>query len=437
MAGHSMLARLRRLTSAEGMGGPALIMFIATVGGGACNFFYQLMMQNLAALELSEINTFLAILAIAGVPSTAISTVLIRYTAKYNAEGHDGRIAWLMRRTLLLALALGAVAGLAIVAALSIPEVRTSLNLTSTAGIVLVGIGVLLSLLLPVGSGPLQGLQRFTAYGISYGGNYLIKLALGVGLVVLGLGVAGAVGGAVAGVAFGVAFSMLAMRKHLTLKGERAESGEIWRFTIPTTMAALGYTVLTNVDVILAALLMEKDPANVYTAATRLASIILYLPGAIAAVMYPKIAKLHAQRHSTWKVLRTSILATALLSGTVALAFILFPELVLNILVPNNPYLPQMAPPLQVLAVAMALLGLANVFMLYGLATDGHAYVFILLLAVAVLIALVGGIASTGMLFTPQLLAEAMALTGGFIIALSSLYLFAIDREQRFLSRQA
>ncbi len=437
MAGHSMLARLRRLTSAEGMGGPALIMFIATVGGGACNFFYQLMMQNLAALELSEINTFLAILAIAGVPSTAISTVLIRYTAKYNAEGHDGRIAWLMRRTLLLALALGAVAGLAIVAALSIPEVRNSLNLTSTAGIALVGIGVLLSLLLPVGSGPLQGLQRFTAYGISYGGNYLIKLALGVGLVVLGLGVAGAVGGAVAGVAFGVAFSMLAMRKHLTLKGERAESGEIWRFTIPTTMAALGYTVLTNVDVILAALLMEKDPANVYTAATRLASIILYLPGAIAAVMYPKIAKLHAQRHSTWKVLRTSILATALLSGTVALAFILFPELVLNILVPNNPYLPQMAPPLQVLAVAMALLGLANVFMLYGLATDGHAYVFILLLAVAVLIGLVGGIASTGMLFTPQLLAEAMALTGGFIIALSSLYLFAIDREQRFLSRQA
>ena len=430
-----MLGRLRRLTSAEGMGGPALIMFIATVGGGACNFFYQLMMQNLAAHELSEINTFLAILAIAGVPSTAISTVLIRYTAKYNAHGQNGRIAWLMRRTLLLALALGAIAGLAIVAVLGIPEVRASLNLTSTAGIALVGIGVLLSLLMPVGSGPLQGLQRFTAYGISYGGNYLIKLSLGVGLVVLGLGVAGAIGGVVVGIAFGVAFSLLAMRKHLTLKGERAESGEIWRFTIPTTMAALGYTVLTNMDIILAALLMEKDPANVYTAATRLASIILYLPGAIAAVMYPKIAKLHTQRRSTWKVLRTSILATALLSGVVALVFILFPELVLNILVPNNPYLPQMVSPMRVLAVAMSLLGLANIFMLYGLATDGHAYVVILLLAVAALIALVSGIASTGMTFTPLLLAQVMALTGGFIIVLSSLYLFAIDREQRFLFR--
>jgi O-antigen/teichoic acid export membrane protein len=430
-----MLGRLRRLISAEGMGGPALILSIATVGGGACNFFYQLMMQNLAAFELSEINTFLAILAIAGVPSTAISTVLIRYTAKYNAEGRNGRIAWLMRRTLLLALALGTVAGVSIVAFLNIPEVRSSLNITSSAGIALVGLGVLLSLLVPVGSGPLQGLQRFTAYGISYGGNYLIKLMLGVGLVVLGLGVAGAVGGVVVGIAFGVAFSLLAMRKHLRLKGERAESGEIWRFTIPTTMAALGYTVLINADIILAALLMERDPANVYTSATRLASIILFLPGAIAAVMYPKIAKLHTQRRSTWKVLRTSILATALLSGVVALAFILFPDLVLNILVPNNPYLPQIAPPLQVLSVAMALLGLANVFMLYGLATDGHAYVVILLLAVGVLFALVSGIASTGRLFTPMLLAQVMALTGAFIIALSSLYLFVIDREQRSLPK--
>ena len=433
MAWGFMLDRLRRLTSVEGMGGPVLIMFIATVGGGACNFFYQLMMQNLAATELAEINTFLAIIIIAGVPSTAISNVLVRYTAKYNAQGRDGSIAWLMRRPLLLALGLGGLAAIGIVAILNAPEVRSSLNLTSSAAIALVGVGVLLSLVLPVGSGPLQGLQRFTAFGISYGGNYLIKLGLGVGLVVMGLGVAGAVGGVVVGIAFGVAFSMLAMRKHLIMKGERAESGEVWRFTIPTTIAALGFTVLTNVDIIIAALLMEKDPANVYTAATRLASIILYLPGAIASVMFPKIAKLYAQRKSTWRMLKTSILATVTLSGVVALAFIFFPDLVLNILVPNNPYLPLVARPMQVLAIAMTLLGLANVFMLYGLATDSHAYVVILLTAVFVLFALVGGVISTGTLFTPQLLAEVMAITGGFIIALSSLYLFVIERERRCL----
>lgn len=435
MDGRSMLARLGRLTSTEGMGGPVLIMLIATIGGGACNFFYQVMMQNLAATELSEINTLLAILIIFAVPSTAINNVLIRYTAKYNAQGREGCIAWLMRRTLLLALGLGAVAAVGIVAVLNLPAVRGSLNLTSTAAIALTGVGVLLSLALPIGSGPLQGLQRFTAYGISYGGNYVIKLALGVALVVLGLGVAGAVGGAVVGIAFGVVFSLVAMRRHLRLKGERAEAGEIWRFTIPTTVAALGFTVLTNVDVILAALLMEKDAANIYTAATKLASIILFLPSAVAAVMFPKIAKLYAQRRSTWNMLKASIRTTVLLAGLAALAFIIFPDQILNILVPKNPYLPFIAPVLQVLAIAMTLFGLANVFMLYGLATDGHAYVVILLLAVAVLFAAVGVIASTGMLFTPQLLAEAMALTGGFIIVISSLYLLAIEREQRPLAR--
>lgn len=435
MVGCSMLDRLRGVMSAEGTGWPVLIMLIATVGGGACNFLYQVLMQNLAATELSEINTLLAILAIFAVPSTAINNVLVRYTAKYNAQGRDGCIAWLMRHTLLLSIGLGAVSAIAIVAVLNIPGVYRSLNLTSPAAIAVMGIGVLLSLVLPIGHGPLQGLQRFTAYGISYGGNFLLKLLIGVGLVALGLGVVGAIGGVVVGIAFAVAFSMFAMRKHLRLKGERAETSEIWRFTIPTTVAAMAFTMLTNVDVILAALLMEKDPANIYTSATKLASIILFLPSAIAAVMFPKIAKLHAQRRDTWRMLRASIRNTILLSGAAALAFLLFPDVILNILVPNNPYLPEIAPVMQVLAVAMALFGLANVFMLYGLATDGHAYVGILLLAAVVQIALVGGISATGVLFTPQLLAEAMAITGVFAIVLSSLYLFVMDREHRHLDR--
>ncbi|NLI74716.1 MAG: oligosaccharide flippase family protein [Euryarchaeota archaeon] len=431
-----MFERTRRLISTEGMGGPALIMFIATVGGGACNFLYQLMMQNLAATELSEINTILAILLIASVPSMAISNVLIRYTAKYNAKGQDESISWIMRRTLLLALIIGAAAGITIILVLNTPEVRHQLKLTSSAGIVLLGLGITLSLLLPVGSGPLQGLQRFTAFGISYMGNYLIKLALGVGFVILGLGVAGAVGGVVVGISFGVAFSMIAMRKHLMLKGERAESREIWRFTIPTTIAALGFTVLTNVDVILAAILMEKDPANIYTAATRLASIILYLPGAIAAVMFPKISRLYAQRRSTQKLLKVSLFSTIMLSGLVALVFVLAPNMVLNILVPNNPYILYVAAPMRTLAIAMTLLGLANVFMLYGLATDGHAYVIILILAVGVLFLLIGGVAHTGLIFTPQILANIMAITGGFIIILSTIYLLILDRELGLLMRR-
>lgn len=431
MVGRSMLGRLRRAFNAEGLGGPALIMLIATVGGGGCNFLYQVMMQNLAPTDFSEINTLLAILYIFAVPAGAVQNVLTRYSAKYHAQGREGCISWLLRRTFVVVLVLGTIAAIALTVVLYIPAVRGALMLTSSLPIALTGVAVLLSLLTPIGTGPLQGLQRFTLYGIGYGGNYLLKLVMGVALVALGLGVAGAVGGVVVGIAFGAAFSLLAVRKSLAAPGERAESGEIWRFTLPSMMGALGFTVLTNVDVILAALLLDKDPANYYTAASMLAKIILFLPSAMAAVMFPKIAKLHAQRKETWKVLKTAFGSTILLSGLATAAFVLFPDLILTTLVPNNPYLAEIAPVMQVLAPAMALFGLANLFMLYGLATDGHAYILIQLLSVFVLFMLVGIIAGTGRMFTADLLAEAMVLTSVFIIAMSALYLLVIEREWR------
>jgi len=429
MDGRSMLDRLRKVVNAEGMGGPALIMLIATVGGGGCNFLYQVVMQNLVPTEFSEINTLLAILYIFAVPAGAVQNVLTRYSAKYHAQGREGCIAWMLRRTLVLVLILGSVATVGLIAVLNVPGVRAALMLTSTLPIVLTGLAVLLSLFTPIGTGPLQGLQRFSLYGIGYGGNYLLKLVVGVGLVVLGLEVTGAIGGALVGIAFGAGFSMLAVRGHLTSRGERGESAEIWRFTLPSMMGALGFTILTNVDVILAALLLEKDPANYYTAASMLAKIILFLPSAMAAVMFPKIANLHAQRQETWAVLKTAFGATILLSGLAAAAFVLFPDAILHLLVPNNPYLVQIAPVLQILAPTMALFGLANLFMLYGLATDGHAYIVIQLLSTLVLFGLVGGIAATGRLFTAELLAETMALTGVFIIVMSALYLFVVERE--------
>lgn len=431
MVARPMLDWLTRLMRKDGLGGPTLVMLIATVGGGACNFIYQIMMQNLVPRDVSEINTLLSILYIFVVPAGAIQNVLIRYTAKYHAQGRDSSISWLLRRTMVFVLILGTMASIGLMVVLNIPEVSDALMLTSSVPIVLVSLAVLFSLIMPIGMGPLQGLQRFTIYGVNYGGNYLLKLIVGVALVALGLGVSGAIGGVLVGILFGTMFSLFAVRRYILTPGERADSGEIWRFTIPTTVAALGFTILTNVDVILAALLMEKDPANYYTAASVLAKIILFLPGAMAAVMFPKVADLYAQRKETWKVLKTAFGITILISGLATAVFMLFPDFILHLLVPHNPYLVEIAPVMQALAPAMALLGLANLFMLYGLATDGHAYIVILFLSTVVLFSLVGAIVAAGLSFTPQMLAEVMILTGAFIIVLSGLYLFVIEREWR------
>lgn len=410
-------------------------MLISTVVGGGCNFLYQVMMANLIPDDLAELNTLLAILYIVAVPSTAVQNVLIRYVSKYHALGNRDWISWLMRRVMVITTVAGVAIAILLVLVLSIPEVATTLKISTNLSVLLLAIAVLISLLSPVGQGPLQALQRFTTFGVVSVGNYILKLALGVGMVILGYGVAGAIGGVVIGLAFGTGLSLMVMRKYLFHKGVAVESREIWRFTVPATIGVLCFTILTQVDVIFATSLLPRDQASYYAAASTLAKIILFLPGAVSTVMFPKISRAYAVKGETGRILTTAFLMTLGLAGLMVAAYFLLPDLILSILIPANPYKELIAPILQWLGVAYLLLGLANIFMLYGLATDGHTYITIMGLSVVVLLTMVLGVVAMGVSFTPMIVVLIMLITGMFIVVLSAIYLIIVEREWRPMKR--
>ncbi len=201
-----MFERMKGIFNGDGMVGPAFIMLVSTIVGGACNFFFQISMQNLIPGQVSELNTLLAILTIISVPSTTVGNILIRYVAKYKAEGRESAISWLLRKMLLAILICGVVAGIILVVVLNIPSIHDALKLTSSSAIILLAFAVFFSLLIPIGSGPLQGMQKWTIYGIQSVGNYVLKLIIGFSLVVLGWGVAGAIGGVLVGAVFATTF---------------------------------------------------------------------------------------------------------------------------------------------------------------------------------------------------------------------------------------
>jgi O-antigen/teichoic acid export membrane protein len=426
-----MFDRFARLLNTEGMAGPAFIMLVATVVGGGCNFLYQVMMANLIPNDLAELNTLLAILYIVTVPSTAVQNVIIRYVSKYHTLGEDTVVSWLLKRVLLFTAVAGVVIAILVVVVLSIPEVASTLKISSNLLVLLLAIGVVISLVSPVGQGTMQALQRFTAFGTMTVGNFTLKLTMGVGMVLLGLGVAGALGGVVIGIAFATGVSFFLVRRYFFLGSKAVEGKEIWLFTIPATVAMLGFTILTQVDVIIATSLLPLEEASYYAAASSLAKIILFLPGAVSTVMFPKISKAHAEKGETHRILRTSFMMTLALSGMVVAVYLFFPDLVLSLLLPANPYRDLIAPILQGLGVAMLLLGLANLFMLYGLATDGKAYITIIGLSVLVLGALVGLTIASGTPFTSKILVLIMNATGLFIVVLSGIYLIIVEREWR------
>ena len=335
-------------------------MLMATVVGGGCNFLYQILMGNFIQNDLAELNTLLGILYIASVPSSAVQNVIIRYVSKFKVMGEENMVAWLLKRIMIFASLAGVAIAILLLIILSVPSVASTIKVTSTLPVMLIAIGVVISMISPVGQGAMQAFQRFTPYGALTVGNFVLKLTFGVGMVLLGYGISGALGGVVVGLAFACGASIIFVRKYFFMASKPAEGKDIWRFTIPATVALLGYSVITQADVIFATSLLPATEADAYSAASQLAKIILYLPGAVSTVMFPKISKAHAESQltsnnvdETSRILRAAFIMTVALSGLVVAVYFLFPNTVINILYPLVAYKDQIAPILQWLGVAI------------------------------------------------------------------------------------
>lgn len=361
--------------NSDGIIKQALILFIATVLAGGCNYIYQIIMgRSLGASLYSELAAVISIFLIVSIPTQTVSTMLVRYVSKLHAEGKDPEVTWLVRTFTVYVsiIALVMVVGVFF----AIPFLMSFLNLTSDGPLLILTAGLFFTMLYPIGIGTAQGLQRFKMVGISNIIGPVGKLFFGVFFVILGYGVSGAFGGVVVGSGMVLIISYFSVRDVFRGEKRKFNIAELRRYLIPVTVAVLCFTVLTNIDTFLARHYLSEIDAGLYSAASMLGKIILFLPGAIGAVMFPKISKAHAQGEGTYAIMRKSILWTLAISIVVAAVYAIAPGFVIQLLY-GSTYV-DAASTLAVLGVAMTLFGLATLFMNYGLATDSYALIVIL-----------------------------------------------------------
>lgn len=432
--GHLMRDGFLKKLDSDSISGPALILIIATIAGGGCNFLFQIMMQNTIPNQISELNTLLSILYIISVPAGAVQNVVVKFVSKYKAENNDDAISYIMRRTFILVAGLGAAIGIVTSFILCTDTIRGALKLTSTTAIALIGAAIFFSLLQPVGSGALQGFQKFTKYGTQSMMNYALKLIVGFGAVLAGYGVAGAIGGVITGIAFASILSLFLVKDHLLNKGTPVKTNEIWRSTVPSMVGMLCYTILTNVDIIFGAILFDKDPANYYTSASTLAKVALFLPTAVVGAMYPKIARAYEEGRDPNPILKRSLAMMLVLSLSVCAVYVIAPEFILNVLVRGVYPLEETAPLMRTLAIAMLFIGLGNIFMYYGLAVNAHTHIMIMGLSVAVLIGAIAFLSIAGIAITPYMLSIIMIIVGALNASLCVIALKLSKRKMRPMS---
>jgi len=333
-----------------------LVFFLTTIALNASNFGFQIFVSRvLGPPTYSALSALLAVLAIAGVPLSALQLSSAAAQARLDGPADATRT---LRRVLLVATAT------ALVVLLFHGGIDSYLQLKTVWPLAWVCLWLVFATLSAVPQGLLIGQGRFTMLGVTaLMGGGLGRLAAGVITSELGLGVSGGTAATAIGQGITLALLLTATRggglaRPLLLLS--AAEGAL------STAALAGVAVLDAIDTVLARHTLDSVQSGYYAAASTAGRIALFAPGAVAVLAFPRFVRAAERGESDRRDLLVALAAVAVIGFAVVVVVLAAPRLVIQLLF-GDEYLPARQE-LVLLAPAGALLGCLALATYYHLA---------------------------------------------------------------------
>jgi O-antigen/teichoic acid export membrane protein len=338
---------------------------------------------NIVAGRMLSPAEFSIVVALAGVgqvlvvASRVIQTVVTRYISRFRAGDQTERIASFFQAMFRAAWLWGSLA-MAVMLLLSGPLARF-LQIEEIGPVLALAVATLLMVVRPVVGGGLQGLQQFLALGTVQVAQAALRLMLGLLLIWLGWGAFGAMLSLPLASALALLLAWLLLDQ--TMKGKTAvhhqvRLPELFRYSAFAAVGLIGYALMLNMDAILVRRFFDPVDAGNYSAAVTLGKIIQFFPVAIIMVLFPKAAQRQAAHRDTTRVLVPAMLIVALVCGSIALLYALFPGLIVRLTLGPEYQVDGLV--LGLVGVAMLLLSLANVWLNFYLSTEWPRFVYLI-----------------------------------------------------------
>jgi O-antigen/teichoic acid export membrane protein len=302
-------------------------MIIATFAANFLNYLFNVSAGRLLGRDVyGEFAALLTIFMILTVPTNSLQAMLAKKVAEFRMAGSEGDIREITLQCLRICL-FAAVLVVLIFLAIGRP-VANYLHIDEVTPVIICGIAIASTLLLPVFYGVMQGYLWFIWLGNIFFAYAAGRFVFGWLFIKVGWGLSGALlGGAVSSVLV-IAVSAYAIRRVFTR--ERTENRfrlrEIGRSYLPFIIANGIFFLLVSVDTIIVKRKFSASIAGDYACAAFLGRIILYFPSSVGIVIFPKMVESHVSGQDTRSILRKGILIV--LAGSLALAavFIAFPS---------------------------------------------------------------------------------------------------------------
>jgi O-antigen/teichoic acid export membrane protein len=403
-------------------------MVVLTLLASATNYASNVVFSHLlTTAQYGDFTALIALTVIAAVPTAAGQTMIAERIAVLLAKGERGRVRYLLRYASAHVLAIAIVLGVVYTAC--IPLVKSALGLQSIGPALALAPLLVLTFILPVAWGALQGMERFAMLGFLLLLVAVSRIAFGVPWTLAG----GGAGGPLFGQAMGTLVALIAtawlIRSYILRRGTGAASSGLKRVPDARTLAAGGafiaFALLSNLDLLLAKLMLSPHAAGEYAALATIEKIIIFLPGAVAVVMVPSAAKAKLHEGSASRVLRLAALLLTVLTVIVAVPAALAPHLLLRAMF-GAKYLGAAG---GVLPIACAGVGLSLVYLLvvYTVAIQDRRWVWLLIGGVVLQVASIAAFHSS-----PVEIAIVQASVVAVVVVANELLFHPILRAERW-----
>jgi len=366
-------------------------MFIATSVTNLINFLYNIVMgRMLGPSEYGVLVSITSLLYISGTIGATIQTTLAKNSSSYLANGDLNKVRilfYLITKRLFIITVI-----IFIIILIFINQITAFLKLNSIYPLIFLGIMIVVGSLVAIGKGVLQGTQNFKSFGIISILEVLLKLGLGVILVYIGFKSGGAIFGLMLATLFSYFFILIPLRKILWKKDNKAIDDKInlkkfYKNISLILISTILISILSYIDIVLVKHFFTSYETGQYSAAAQIGRIILFFPGAISIVIFPRLSEKFTKKESVRNTVIKSFVIILAVSVVFLIFYYFFPKLVIEIIY-GKQYL--LASTLVFkYGIFMTLVSMINLQIFYFIAIDKFWYLISLLLVVVLQISLI------------------------------------------------
>ena len=309
-------------------------VFVAMGAGNFMGYLYQLFVARALGAETFGIfGALLGIFYVATLFGNGLRIGIATSVARRVAElGEAQAVAPFLRKGIWLA---PIFLGIPLLFLATNNWIGSWLHLASPGTVIILGFAISSTLLLAIGLGLLQGLQRFgRLVSIGYLFPQGLKLLFGVGFILAGWKLLGAVAALLFSEFIPVLLVLWQFRKQLSsvLRRESLPDSSASDGIFSGLLIAFFIAAPTNLDVVLVVHFFDAGQSGVYAAAATLGRVVVFLPMAVSLVVLPKVAERHASGTPAIDLAGKGLLFILLVSGPAILLCWLAPGLVVKLL---------------------------------------------------------------------------------------------------------